>query len=74
MQLDASIEKSFSAGFSIFAKASNLLDPPVLRYIMPNPMTDSLKDYERYKGGVIERREWHAQTIMIGIRYRFSEK
>ena len=74
VQLDASIEKSFSAGFSIFAKASNLLDTPVLRYIMPNRMTDSLKDYERYKGGVIERREWHAQTIMIGIRYRFSEK
>ena len=74
VQLDASIEKSFRSGLAIFAKASNLLDTPVLRYIMPNPMTDSLKDYERYRGGVIERREWHAQTIMIGIRYRFSEK
>ena len=74
MQLDASIEKTFKAGFSIFAKASNLLDTPVLRYIMPNRMTESLTDYERYKGGVIERREWHAQTVSIGVRYRFSEK
>lgn len=74
MQLDASIEKTFKAGFSIFAKASNLLDTPVLRYIMPNRMTESLTDYERYKGGVIERREWHAQTVTIGVRYRFSEK
>ena len=74
VQLDASIEKRFKAGFSIFAKASNLLDTPVLRFIMPNPMTDSLKDYERYKGGVIERREWHAQTITIGVRYKFTEK
>ena len=74
MQLDASIEKTFKAGFSIFAKASNLLDTPVLRYINPNRMTESLSDYERYKGGVIERREWHAQTITIGVRYKFSEK
>lgn len=74
MQLDASLEKTFKAGFSIFAKASNLLDTPVLRYIMPNRMTESLTDYERYKGGVIERREWHAQTVTIGVRYRFSEK
>ena len=74
MQLDASIEKTFKAGFSIFAKASNLLDTPVLRYINPNRMTESLSDYERYKGGVIERREWHAQTVTIGVRYRFSEK
>ena len=71
-QLDASIEKSFKVGIAIFAKASNLLDTPVLRYITPSRMTESLTDYERYRGGVIERREWHAQTITIGIRYKFQ--
>lgn len=74
LQLDASIEKSFKCGITVFAKANNLLDTPVLRYIMDNPRTENLKDYERYRGGVIERREWHGQSIMIGLRYSFKEK
>lgn len=74
VQMDASLEKSFKTGLAIFAKASNLLDSPVLRYINPNRMTESLKDYARYKGGVIERKEWHGQTITVGLRYEFSEK
>ena len=74
VQLDASIEKSFKCGITIFAKANNLLDIPVLRYIVNNPRTENLKDYERYKGGVIERREWHGQSAMIGLRYNFKEK
>ena len=74
VQLDASIEKSFKCGITIFAKANNLLDIPVLRYIVNNPRTENLKDYERYKGGVIERREWHGQSAMIGLRYSFKER
>lgn len=74
VQLDASVEKSFKAGFSIFAKASNLLDTPVLRFVNPSAMTESLTTYEKYRGAVIERREWHGQAITLGIRYRFSEK
>ncbi len=74
VQLDASIEKSFKAGFAIFAKASNLLDTPVLRFVNPGQLTDSFTDYERYRGGVIERREWHGQALTIGVRYKFAEK
>ena len=74
VQLDASVEKTFKAGFAIFAKASNLLDTPVLRFVNPSQLTDSYTGYERYRGGVIERREWHGQALTIGVRYRFSEK
>ena len=74
VQLDASIEKNFECGITVFAKANNLLDTPVLRFITNNPRTENLKDYERYHGNVIERREWHGQTIMIGLRYSFKEK
>ena len=74
VQLDASVEKSFKAGFSIFAKASNLLDTPVLRFVTSNIMTDSLTSYERYRGAVVERREWHGQAVTVGLRYRFSGK
>ena len=74
VQLDASLEKSFKCGITVYAKANNLLDTPVLRYIVNNPRTENLKDYERYRGGVIERREWHGQSLMIGLRYNFKEK
>ena len=71
--LDASIEKSFRIGISIYAKATNLLNSPLLRFITPGPMTEGM-NRERYQGGVIERREWNGQSVMIGIRYRFNMK
>ena len=74
VQLDASIEKSFRNGIAVFAKAANLLDTPTIRFINPGPHTDTITAYERYHGGIIERREWNAQTMMIGIRYRFTGK
>ena len=68
-ELDVSVEKSFRSGLSIFAKASNLLDSPVLRFINPNSLTESLKDYPRYNGAVIERKEWHGISLVIGMRF-----
>ena len=68
-QLDASVEKSFKNGISIFAKASNLLDIPLLRFIQNGPHTESVQS-ERHDGNVIERKEWHGQSFMIGIRYK----
>ena len=68
-QLDASVEKSFKCGINIFAKASNLLDVPLYRYIQNGPRTANI-DYERHNGNVIERKEWHGQTIMLGVRYK----
>ena len=68
-QLDLSVEKSFKKGVSLFAKASNLLDVPLLRYIQAGPHTANV-DSERTDGNVIERKEWHGQTFMIGVRYK----
>ncbi len=69
-QLDASVEKSFRNGVSIFAKASNLLDIPLLRYTHKGPHTDGVTNFERKDGHLIERKEWHGQTIMLGVRYK----
>lgn len=69
MQLDASVEKSFKNGISLFAKASNLLDTPLLRFIQSGPHTESVNS-ERKNGNVIERKEWHGQSFMLGIRYK----
>ena len=68
-QLDASVEKSFKCGLSVYAKASNLLDVPLLRYIQNGPRTANI-DYERHDGNVIERKEWHGQSILLGVRYK----
>lgn len=68
-QLDASVEKSFKKGFSLFAKASNLLDTPLLRFIQKGPHTANVNS-PRTDGNVIERKEWHGQTLMIGVRYK----
>ena len=69
-QLDASVEKSFKCGVSVFAKASNLLDIPLLRYTHKGPHTDGVTNFERKNGNLIERKEWHGQTIMLGVRYK----
>lgn len=61
-QLDASVEKSFKNGISIFAKASNLLDIPLLRFIQNGPHTESVQS-ERHDGNVIERKEWHEGNV-----------
>lgn len=68
-QMDASMEKSWECGLSVFAKASNLLDTPLLRYIQRGPHTEGV-DSERHNGSLIERKEWHGQSFMIGVRYK----
>lgn len=68
-QLDLSAEKTFKHGLTVYLKASNLFDTPLLRYIHSSPTTATV-DSDRYKGNVIEREEWHGQALMIGIRYK----
>lgn len=69
-QLDASVEKSFPFGISIFAKASNLLNMPILRFVQQGPHTDSVQNYERHNGNLLERKEWHGQSFTLGVRYK----
>lgn len=68
-QLDASVEKSWKYGVCIFAKASNILDTPLLRYIQDGPHTQGV-DSDRHNGNLIERKEWHGQSFMVGVRYK----
>ena len=68
-QLDMSAEKAFRNGLCIFAKASNLLDTPVLRFVNSSPHTDG-ETSERVHGDLVERRERHGQSVVIGIRFK----
>lgn len=70
-QLDFSAEKSFKCGVSIFLKANNLLDSPLVRYVPANRMTEGLDaKIATYKDGLMERKEYHGQSFMIGVRYK----
>lgn len=68
-QLDASLEKGFKYGLTVFAKASNLLNTPILRYIQKGPHTVNV-DSRRFDGNVVERESRSGQTFMIGLRYK----
>ncbi len=68
-QLDASLEKGFKFGLTLFAKASNLLDTPLLRYIHKGPHTVNVTS-RREDGHVVERESWSGRNIMIGLRYK----
>ncbi len=71
-QLDASIEKRFNNGLSFFAKASNLLNSPMIQYIKPNEKNALFADVERYDGGIVERKEFYGQNILLGLRFKFQ--
>ncbi|MDO4462613.1 MAG: TonB-dependent receptor [Bacteroidia bacterium] len=69
-RMELSAEKSFSNGIELYAKASNLLNLPLIRYINDGPHTSSVTDFPRYRGNILERKEKFGQTLLIGIRYK----
>lgn len=71
-QLDASAEKKFGqSGWSIYLKANNLLNLSLIQYVERNARNEVLgPEYARYKGGLLERKEWHGQSFLIGVRYK----
>lgn len=69
-RMELSAEKSFSCGLSVFLKATNLLNLPMIRYYHKGPHTDSLMDVERVGGNVVERKERYGQTILLGVRFK----
>ena len=71
ISLDASIEKRFKTGFTVFAKASNLLDSPMIQYSRQNEKNALFVNVERYRHGIVERKEFYGQNILIGLRFKF---
>lgn len=69
-RMEISAEKSFRCGVSIFLKATNLLNLPMIRYYHKGPHTDSLADVDCVGGNVVERKERYGQTMLIGIRFK----
>lgn len=69
-RLDLSLEKSFGKRFCAFAKIGNILNTPMIRYIKKGPHTDGVTDAQRYHGNILERKDRHGQSFLIGIKYK----
>ncbi|MGN0037248.1 MAG: TonB-dependent receptor domain-containing protein [Bacteroidaceae bacterium] len=69
-QLDASVEKKCKGGWSVFAKAQNLLNSSLIRYYNANERNAALQNVRRYDGGVVEREEKNGVSLTIGVRWK----
>ncbi len=69
--MDASVERKFKKGFTLYTKASNLLNSPMIQYIKRNEKNENLVNVERYNDGVVERKEYYGLNFIIGIKAKF---
>jgi outer membrane receptor protein involved in Fe transport len=71
LQLDASIEKDFKSGLSVFAKANNLLNTPTVSFVKThNEYNDKFPLQDTGKHETIIRKEYYKPSFLIGIRYK----
>ncbi len=70
-QLDASVEKQFRYGITVFAKAANLINAPMKQFIkLKNESSASIVGYETHNGGTLVRKDRYGQTFQIGVKYK----
>ncbi|OAV73912.1 hypothetical protein Barb7_02677 [Bacteroidales bacterium Barb7] len=59
-------------GISLFAKASNLLDIPMIHSVKKeNPANEKIAEYEQRKGETLIRKDMYGRNIQAGCRYKF---
>lgn len=72
IQLDASIEKSFKNGCSVFAKANNLLNTPSILFLKTHNVYNEKFDLQMSsKNETIIRKDFYKQSVLLGLRYKF---
>jgi len=70
--MDASVEKRFRNGITIFGKASNILNSRMIQYVKVNTINE-MRDprLAMYNGAVLDRKEQYWQNFTLGMRYKF---
>ena len=69
--VDVSVEKRFRSGLVLFAKATNLLNAPMIQYVKPNDTNALYTSVARFNSGVVERKEHYGINCSIGIKFKF---
>jgi len=71
IQMDASAEKRFKNGVSVFVKAGNLLNTPNKLFIKgTNPVNANVEGLDESNGHTLIRSDYYKQTYLIGVRYK----
>lgn len=74
VQVDASIEKKFKAGWAVFAKANNILNTPVELYVKgTNPENEKIAEKLIEGGNTLVRKDLYGQNYILGLRYSFNK-
>ena len=73
IQMDASAEKRFKSGLSVFAKAGNILNTPTKLFIKgTNPENAKIQENLVSNGRTLIRSDYYEQTYLLGVRYKFN--
>jgi len=73
IQMDASAEKRFKRGISVFVKANNILNTPTKLFIKgTNPENNNINEDLVKNGTTLIRSDYYGQNYLIGFRYKFN--
>lgn len=73
VQMDASAEKRFKGGISIFVKANNILNTPTKLFIKgTNPANNDINENLVKNGNTLIRSDYYGQNYLVGFRYKFN--
>ncbi|TBO40724.1 TonB-dependent receptor [Pedobacter kyonggii] len=73
IQMDASAEKRFKGGISVFVKANNILNTPTKLFIKgTNPENDKINEDLVKNGNTLVRSDYFGQNYLVGFRYKFN--
>lgn len=74
VQMDASAEKRFKSGVSVFVKANNILDTPTKLFIKGTNAANNLIAEDLVKDGqTLIRSDYYGQGYLVGVRYKFNK-
>lgn len=72
VQLDASLEKRWGK-CSVFAKATNLLNAPMIVYLKKNNSTnEKIPELEHANGGTLVRKDYYGVQLQLGLRLKIE--
>ncbi|MGQ7857171.1 TonB-dependent receptor domain-containing protein [Pedobacter sp. WC2501] len=73
VQMDASAEKRFKGGISVFVKANNILNTPTKLFIKgTNPANNDINENLVKNGNTLIRSDYYGQNYLVGFRYKFN--
>ncbi|PWK77658.1 TonB-dependent receptor [Mucilaginibacter oryzae] len=73
IQMDASAEKRFKGGISVFVKANNILNTPAKLFIKgTNSENNKIAEKLVQDGQTLIRADYYGQSYLIGVRYKLN--